>query len=539
VLATLLSATLVGIEGRVIRVEVDVAGGLPGFTIVGLADAALQEARERVRGAIRNAGFVHPPRRITVNLAPAEQRKAGASLDLAIAMGILLGSEQVRAGPGRIALIGELSLGGEVQAIPGVLPMAAALARRGLRRVVVPDTVKDEAALADGIEAIGVATLRDAVEAVRRRSARRVVTLPPRVDLGVEAEAQVAAGPAGSRTPPTVVAMPARPTAAAATPLEAADLAEVRGQLEGRRGLEIALAGGHGLLLVGPPGSGKTLLARTIPGLLPPLGDAEALAATIVASVAGDSPRQLVRQAPVRAPHHTLSYAAMVGGGPRMSPGEVTLADHGVLFLDELPEFSRDVLEALRQPLEEGRVSVARVGRATTFPARFQFVAAMNPCPCGLAGDGTGRCRCGPEIPERYAGRVSGPLRDRIDLWVTMPKVPPAALIADEEPESSAVVAERIACARAVQRIRRSGRLNGRTSGRELRAICKLSPVATRRAIELADLEGLSGRGTERLLRVARTIADLSAEPAVLGSHLEEAARFRSPAARLGAREAS
>jgi magnesium chelatase family protein len=527
VLATLLSATLVGLDGRVIRVEVDVAGGLPGFTIVGLADAALQEARERVRGAIRNAGFIHPPRRITVNLAPAEQRKAGASLDLAIALGILLGSEQVRASPERIALIGELSLGGEVRAVPGVLPMVAALARRGLRRVVVPADCIDEAGLVGGIEAVAVGTLRDAAELVRRRAGRRVVTIPPRVDLGGEP----ATSGAGQGVPPVP---------ATTIPLQLADLSEVRGQLEARRGLEIALAGGHGLLLVGPPGSGKTLLARTIPGLLPPLGDAEALAATIVASVAGDAPQTLVRQAPVRAPHHTLSYAAMVGGGPRMSPGEVTLADHGVLFLDELPEFSRDVLEALRQPLEDGRVSVSRVGRATTFPARFQLVAAMNPCPCGMAGDPSGTCQCAPLLPERYTGRVSGPLRDRIDLWVTLPKVPPAALMTGVEPESSATVGARIALARARQRRRSTGaRLNGRVSGRELRRTCALSAIANRRAIELADMEGLSGRGTERLLRVARTIADLAGEPAVLGEHLEEAARFRSPMSRLAAREAS
>ena len=525
-LATLLSSTLVGLDGRIIRVEVDVAPGLPGFTIVGLADAALQEARERVRGAIRNAGFSHPPRRITVNLAPADLRKAGASLDLAIAMGILLGSEQVIAAPGRIALVGELSLGGEVSPVPGILPMTAALRRRGVGRVIVPAISVAEAELVEGVEVVGVATLREAADAVRRRRRRTTRLAPPRI----ERAQPDAIEPAHRSEAVAGIAPPSDPTP---------DLAEVRGQLEARRALEIAIAGGHGLLLVGPPGSGKTLIARTIRGLLPPLDDAEALAATIVASVAGEGPiHALRRSAPVRAPHHTLSYAAMVGGGPRMSPGEVTLADHGVLFLDELPEFGRDVLESLRQPLEDGFVSIARVGRATRFPARFLLVAAMNPCPCGFAGDPSGRCHCPIGLPERYAGRVSGPLRDRIDLWVTMARVPPEALIAGRDPESSAVVAARIAAARDVQ-ARRAARLNGRLSGRALRTACDLSPAATARAIALADLESLSGRGTERVLRVARTIADLAGTARVRPEDLDEAARFRSPASRLDAREAS
>ena len=312
------------------------------------------------------------------------------------------------------------------------------------------------------------------------------------------------------------------------------DLSEVRGQLEARRGLEIALAGGHGIVFVGPPGSGKTLLARTIPGLLPPLDDAAALEVTVVASAAGErSISGLIRQAPFRAPHHTTSYAAMVGGGPRMSPGEVTLADHGVLFLDELPEFGRDVLEALRQPLEEGRVAISRVGRATTFPARFQLVAAMNPCPCGFAGDDAGRCHCPTGIVERYTDRVSGPLRDRIDLWVTMPRVPGSALVGGHEPEGSQAVAGRIAVTRARQTDRSAG---GSTDG------CRAAPCAraagsTHRlraaSIQLSERERLSGRGTERLLRVARTIADLGGAPAVGIPQLEEAARFRSPALRL------
>ena len=513
-LATLVTAVVTGLRGELVRVEVDVAPGIPSCQIVGLPDTALSEARERVRAAIRNSGFDYPASRITVNLAPADRRKFGSAYDLAIALGILVASEQVRASGGRWALLGELSLGGEVRAVPGVLPMVATLERAGHRQIGVPQANLGEALLVERVEAIGLERLEDAARLVAGPRGRKAAAARARPSVAVS-------GASGAAAP--------EPFAGSVEPV---DLAEIRGQPAARWALEVAVAGGHNLLMVGPPGAGKTLLGRAIPGLLPPLDDDEALEVTVVESVAGTlaAAPGLRRTRPFRAPHHTSSYAALVGGGPRLAPGEVTRAHLGVLFLDELAEFDRSVLDSLRQPLEEGTIVVARAHGEVRYPARIQLVAAMNPCRCGFFADPERPCRCPQRDPERYVQRVSGPLLDRFDMQLELSRVPPEQLLAGPDPEPTAVVAARIAAARRRALARNGGLVNARLGGAAAVRVCALDDRSRRRLTDLASAAVLSARGVHRILRVARSIADLAACDRVLEQHLLAAASLRDPA---------
>jgi magnesium chelatase family protein len=500
-LAKVKTAAVVGLEGHLVDVEVDISSGLPAMTIVGLPDVAVQEAKERVRAAIRNSGYTFPMKRIVVNLAPADLKKAGPSYDLPIAVGILLSSEQVTADGSQTLFLGELSLDGSLRHTHGILPMVALAKEENIANVIVPEVDAKEASLIEGAEIIPVASLSQLVGYLRGEI------------------------PAPKYQPEEVPEHP--PPFALAT-----DLADIKGQEHVKRALEVAAAGGHNIIMCGPPGSGKTLLARSLPSILPPMTNEEALEVTKIYSVSGllppDTP--LVRQRPFRAPHYTISNAGLVGGGHWPKPGEISLSHRGVLFLDELLEFGHSLLEVLRQPLEDKVVTISRAQGRLTFPANFMLVGAMNPCPCGYYGDPFRRCTCSPGLVSRYQHRISGPFIDRVDIFIEVPHIDYEKLTDDRLGEPSAKVQARVKAARERQLERFKGtRLtcNAEMTPTEVREFCKIEDAAQGLLKAAMKQLYLSARAFHRILKLARTIADLENSAIIKAQHVAEAIQYR------------